>query len=135
MAFDSPTRSIRDNDYSSRFKLLQSITSPGMLPSFLFLIHFVFFHSLYSDFVYSFSKMINYRSPIRYSTIIWCCNWQRANWICIHFKIDYYKYYIDIINIFFKIRANHGEGIILRDPSAPYVPGYSHHIYKHKVYY
>lgn len=40
---------------------------------------------------------------------------------------------IDNEKIFFKIRAKHGEGIILRDPSAPYDPGYSHFMYKHKV--
>eukprot|EP00026_Physarum_polycephalum_P001669 Phypoly_transcript_01671.p1 GENE.Phypoly_transcript_01671~~Phypoly_transcript_01671.p1 ORF type:complete len:1064 (+),score=159.93 Phypoly_transcript_01671:260-3193(+) len=34
--------------------------------------------------------------------------------------------------MYFKIRSKDGEGIILRDPDAAYVPGYSRFLYKHK---
>jgi hypothetical protein len=34
---------------------------------------------------------------------------------------------------YFSVRQTEGEGVILRDPSAPYISGYSHHIYKHRV--
>eukprot|EP00026_Physarum_polycephalum_P003462 Phypoly_transcript_03474.p1 GENE.Phypoly_transcript_03474~~Phypoly_transcript_03474.p1 ORF type:complete len:467 (+),score=96.35 Phypoly_transcript_03474:1038-2438(+) len=35
-------------------------------------------------------------------------------------------------SIFFRIRAQGGEGIILRDPTAPYVHGYTRSLYKYK---
>lgn len=37
------------------------------------------------------------------------------------------------LQIFKEVCENSGEGIILRDPRAPYLPGYSKHLYKYKV--
>ena len=34
---------------------------------------------------------------------------------------------------FYTVRAKDGEGIILRDPTSPYVNGYSKFLYKTKV--
>jgi len=38
-----------------------------------------------------------------------------------------------LVKVYFKIRAQGGEGIILRYPDSPYVNGYSRFMYKHKV--
>eukprot|EP00026_Physarum_polycephalum_P003700 Phypoly_transcript_03714.p1 GENE.Phypoly_transcript_03714~~Phypoly_transcript_03714.p1 ORF type:complete len:765 (+),score=114.78 Phypoly_transcript_03714:31-2325(+) len=35
-------------------------------------------------------------------------------------------------SIFFKLRSEGSEGVILRDPNAPYINGYSHSLYKYK---
>lgn len=37
------------------------------------------------------------------------------------------------MQMFFKIKGEGGEGIILRHPTAKYVQGYSRFLYKHKV--
>ena len=40
---------------------------------------------------------------------------------------------VDLVKRYFQIRNEGGEGVIIRDPNAPYVNGYSRFIYKHKV--
>eukprot|EP00026_Physarum_polycephalum_P002000 Phypoly_transcript_02004.p1 GENE.Phypoly_transcript_02004~~Phypoly_transcript_02004.p1 ORF type:complete len:496 (+),score=54.29 Phypoly_transcript_02004:1101-2588(+) len=40
----------------------------------------------------------------------------------------------EVETMFFQVKAQHGEGIILRNPNAAYMHGYSTQIYKHKGY-